>query len=264
MKNAYQSINCYQLICSLIQQKDGIRSLNQECVCGSSRRKRQESITAKTAASVPTVFSSAIKTHKYSSCGLCTSGKVCSLQLPQEHCHRHKLPRKSVGGRGLEPSSLIEVYTYEQYCEGVSYQLRFCLFASTVSLHPGLKVAKDPASDPDVNMRPRLRTRRVSSYADYSINTEGITLVHKSIQSKIESHCKLKGIKVSVCFSCFLIHGSLAICRPSGCTVASGVVGVVVVVGVCDRSQMRTSKCKFTCLIFGVSIGLDPAQKKFL
>jgi len=49
----------------------------------------------------------------------------------------------------------------------------------------------------------------------------------------------------------------LAICRPTGCTVASGVVGVVVVViGVCNRSEMRTSKC--TCLIFGVSIGLDP------
>jgi len=50
----------------------------------------------------------------------------------------------------------------------------------------------------------------------------------------------------------------LAICRTSGCTVASGVVGVVVVVvivGVCNRSHMRTSKC--TCLIFGVSIGLD-------
>ena len=43
---------------------------------------------------------------------------------------------------------------------------------------------------------------------------------------------------------------SLAICCPSGCTVASGVV-----VGVCNRSQMRTSKC--TCLVFGVSIGLD-------
>jgi len=45
--------------------------------------------------------------------------------------------------------------------------------------------------------------------------------------------------------------------------VASGVV--VVVVGVCNRSQMRTSK--FTCLIFGVSIGFDPArnaQKEFL
>ena len=42
----------------------------------------------------------------------------------------------------------------------------------------------------------------------------------------------------------------LAICRPSGCTVASGVVGVVV--GICNRSQMRTSKC--TCLIFGVSM----------
>ena len=46
----------------------------------------------------------------------------------------------------------------------------------------------------------------------------------------------------------------LAICRPSGCTVVSGIV-VVVVVGVCNHSQMRTSKC--TCLIFGVNIGLD-------
>ena len=45
----------------------------------------------------------------------------------------------------------------------------------------------------------------------------------------------------------------LAICRHTGCTVMSV---VVVVVGVCNRSQMRTSKC--TCLIFGVSIGLDP------
>jgi len=44
----------------------------------------------------------------------------------------------------------------------------------------------------------------------------------------------------------------LAMCRPSGCTVASGVDGVVVVIGVCNRSQMRTSKC--TCLIFGVNI----------
>jgi len=35
---------------------------------------------------------------------------------------------------------------------------------------------------------------------------------------------------------------------------ASGIV--VVVVGVCNQSHMRTSKC--TCLIFGVSIGLDP------
>jgi len=51
---------------------------------------------------------------------------------------------------------------------------------------------------------------------------------------------------------------SLAICHPSGCTVASGVVGVVVV-GVCNRSQMRTSK--YACLIFGVSIGLDPGYK---
>ena len=46
---------------------------------------------------------------------------------------------------------------------------------------------------------------------------------------------------------------SLAICRPSGCTEVSG---VVVVVGVCNCSRMRTSKC--TCLIFGVNVGLDP------
>jgi len=43
----------------------------------------------------------------------------------------------------------------------------------------------------------------------------------------------------------------LAICHPSGYTVASGIVVVVY-----NRSQVRTSKC--TCLIFGVSIGLDP------
>jgi len=53
----------------------------------------------------------------------------------------------------------------------------------------------------------------------------------------------------------------LAICRPSGCTAVSGIVVVVVVV--CNRSQMRTSKC--TCLIFGVRIGLATnAQKEFL
>jgi len=45
----------------------------------------------------------------------------------------------------------------------------------------------------------------------------------------------------------------LAICRPSGCTMASGIVGVF------NCSQMRTSKC--TCLIFGVSIVLDPGYK---
>jgi len=54
-----------------------------------------------------------------------------------------------------------------------------------------------------------------------------------------------------------LCHVFLAICRPAGCTVLSGVVVVViVVVGDCNRSQMRTSK--YTCLIFGVSTGLDP------
>ena len=47
----------------------------------------------------------------------------------------------------------------------------------------------------------------------------------------------------------------LTICCPSGCTVVSGVV-----VGVCNRSQMRTSKC--ICLIFGVSICLDPGSKR--
>jgi len=48
------------------------------------------------------------------------------------------------------------------------------------------------------------------------------------------------------------INRSLAIWRPSGCTVASGVV----VVDVCNRSQVRTAKC--TCLISGVSIVLEP------
>jgi len=51
----------------------------------------------------------------------------------------------------------------------------------------------------------------------------------------------------------------LAICHHSDHTVASGVVVVVIVtiVGECNRSQMRTSKC--TCLIFGMSIDLDPS-----
>jgi len=40
-----------------------------------------------------------------------------------------------------------------------------------------------------------------------------------------------------------------------GPTVIFSVSGVVVV-GIFNCSQMRTSKC--TCLIFGVSIGLDP------
>ena len=45
-----------------------------------------------------------------------------------------------------------------------------------------------------------------------------------------------------------LVFCWLVICRPSGCTVVSGVVGV------CNRSQMRTSK--YTFLIFGVCVGL--------
>jgi len=48
------------------------------------------------------------------------------------------------------------------------------------------------------------------------------------------------------------------ICRPSGCTVVYGIVGVVVV-GVCNRSQMRTSKC--TCLILTLARN---AEKEFL
>jgi len=49
-------------------------------------------------------------------------------------------------------------------------------------------------------------------------------------------------------------------------TVAFGIVLVIVVVGfvvvvvVCNHSQMRTSKC--TCLIFGLSVGLDPGYKR--
>jgi len=52
-----------------------------------------------------------------------------------------------------------------------------------------------------------------------------------------------------------ITHGtsSLAICHRSGCTVASGTVGVIVCI--CNRSQMRTSN---PCLIFSVSKGLDP------
>jgi len=52
-----------------------------------------------------------------------------------------------------------------------------------------------------------------------------------------------------------IVYLLLAICRPSGCTAVSGVV-IVVGGGVCNWSQMRTSKC--TCLIFDVIISLDP------
>ena len=52
-------------------------------------------------------------------------------------------------------------------------------------------------------------------------------------------HFDIKSVSLTVyILVCFL----LAICRPSGCIVVSGVV----VVGACNRSQMRTSKC--TCL----------------
>ena len=50
----------------------------------------------------------------------------------------------------------------------------------------------------------------------------------------------------------------VCIAGPSDRIVASGAVGVsVVVVGVCNRSQMRTGTSKYTCVIFAVSIGLD-------
>ena len=39
-------------------------------------------------------------------------------------------------------------------------------------------------------------------------------------------------------------------------TLVFSVVVVVIVIGVCNHSQMRTTKC--TCLIFDVNIGLDP------
>ena len=55
----------------------------------------------------------------------------------------------------------------------------------------------------------------------------------------------------------FLALKLLAICCPIDCTVASGIVGVAVVVIVVVGSQMRTIKC--TCVIFDVSIGLDPS-----
>jgi len=83
------------------------------------------------------------------------------------------------------------------------------------------------------------------------------------MRNSIECFCKISKYDI------ILSSVQSSICHPSDCTVVSGIVVVVVVVvivgaDVCNRSQMRTSKC--TCLIFGVSIGLDPrnAQKEFL
>jgi len=53
------------------------------------------------------------------------------------------------------------------------------------------------------------------------------------------------------------LHTGFAICHYSYWQYVTLVVSGIVVVGVCNRCQMRTSKC--TCLIFGVSIGLDPS-----
>jgi len=52
-------------------------------------------------------------------------------------------------------------------------------------------------------------------------------------------YCPMSNVLRIVATLLFLL---LAICRPSGCTVVSGIVIVGVVVGVCNRSQMRTSK----------------------
>jgi len=73
------------------------------------------------------------------------------------------------------------------------------------------------------------------------------------LQQKLSLYRGNKLISVSPYYTSYTY---LAICGPSGCTLASGVVVVVVVV--CNRSQMKTSKCRPTCLIFGVSIGFDP------
>jgi len=69
-------------------------------------------------------------------------------------------------------------------------------------------------------------------------------------------------ISISRLYGMNLTSVLLAICRPTDCTVVSS---VVVVIGICNCSQMRTSK--YTHLVFGISIGLDPArnaQKEFL
>jgi len=65
-------------------------------------------------------------------------------------------------------------------------------------------------------------------------------------------------IKVSI-FPKFSLKNEFCSDRTVASVIVGIVVVVIVVVGVCDRSQIKTSKC--TCLIFGVSIGLDPNQK---
>ena len=89
--------------------------------------------------------------------------------------------------------------------------------------------------------------------------TYSVEFLDTELGQRTAECCRLS---LSICCAMAVVHiYLLAICRPSGCTVESGVVGigvviVVVVGGVCNRSQMRTSKR--TCLIFGVNIGLDP------
>ena len=82
----------------------------------------------------------------------------------------------------------------------------------------------------------------------------GVATVDSSLARTIPGHFVDESRQTAI--QIYFYFTLLAICRPSGCTVAvaSGVVGVVV--SVYNRSQMRTSKC--TYLIFGVSIDLDP------
>jgi len=88
----------------------------------------------------------------------------------------------------------------------------------------------------------------------YCVSSEITTQcsVRPSVQSMFYHGANLMFLSVHLLTGVFFSL-QLAICRPSGCTAVSGFV--VVVVGVCNRSQMRPSKC--TCLIFGVSIGLE-------
>jgi len=67
-----------------------------------------------------------------------------------------------------------------------------------------------------------------------------------SIYSTSEVVSKSLSQSLALAISQSLATDLLAIWRPSGYTVVNGVVVViVVVVGVCNRSQMRTSKCTF-------------------
>jgi len=80
--------------------------------------------------------------------------------------------------------------------------------------------------------------------------------MYRNMVIDVESQCVIIRYMMLLFNAIHMSHALLAICRLSNRTVVSGVVVVVIVGGICNRSQMRTSKC--TCLIFGVSIGFDP------